>query len=136
METNTKSKKPLVILAIVLVVAIAVFAAVYFATRTPAQAGAKTIIVQVFTDEGADVQTFTIHTDEEFLGPVLLNEGIAEGENSDYGLFIATAGGRTADEAKQEWWRISKGGEDVMTGADATPIAHGDTFELTLMTGW
>ena len=38
--------------------------------------------------------------------------------------------------AAQEWWCFSKGGEDLSTGVDTTPIADGDTFEATLKTGW
>ncbi len=67
---------------------------------------------------------------------MLLAEGLAEGEVSELGLFISKAGGRGADTEKQEWWCLTKGGEEVFTGVDETPLADGDQFELTLKTGF
>ena len=40
--------------------------------------------------------------------------------------------GVTADAEKQEWWCITKNGEQLNTGADQTPIADGEHYELTL----
>ena len=44
--------------------------------------------------------------------------------------------GETADESKQEWWKLTKEGEMVNTGADVTPIADGEHYELTLTVGY
>ena len=79
---------------------------------------------------------FTYQTDAEVLAEVLLETGLAEGEQSSYGLFIQTVDRETADSSKQQWWCITKGGEQVTSGADTLPIADGDTFELTLMEGY
>ena len=49
---------------------------------------------------------------------------------------MKTVNGVTADDAQQQWWCFTKGGEMVNTGVDDTPIADGDTFEITLTTGW
>ena len=135
-NTNQPNKKGIVIFAVVLVVLIGIFTAVYFVTRPAAQSGQKTVTIQVDPGEYGESTTYTVETDEEYLGPVLVKEGIAEGEESQFGLFIQTAGGVTADENRQEWWCITKGGQEVTTGADETPIADGDSFELTLKTGW
>ena len=62
------------------------------------------------------------------------DEELVDGEESAYGLFIMTVDGETIDEADQEWWCITRGGERVDTGADTTPIADGDHFELTMST--
>ena len=40
--------------------------------------------------------------------------------------------GETAQDSLNQWWCVTKGGERVNTGADLTPIADGDRFELTL----
>lgn len=98
-------------------------------------ASRKTIDVVVTGKDGSST-TLSCETGEEFLGSVLLDSGIVEGEMGEYGLFITTVNGYTADSDAQEWWCITKGGEEVMTGADTTPIADGDQFELTLKTGW
>ena len=79
---------------------------------------------------------FTYQTDAEYLAEVLLEECLAEGDMGEYGLFITTVDGETADNSKQQWWCITKGGEQVNNGADTLPIADGDQFELTLMEGY
>lgn len=130
-QEKRKNNKLVLIIALVLVVLIAGATTAYFLTRPATQAGAKTVTVVVDAGQGT-ANTHTINTDEEFLGPMLLNEGIAKGENGEFGLFITEVDGIAADESQQQWWAITKGGEEVFTGADTTPIADGETFELTL----
>ncbi len=118
------------------VLALLVTAAVvaYINTRPEPQEGAKTIAVQIVYD---DVDTIvTIDTDAECLRGALEQEGLIVGEESEYGLFVKTVNGRTADDAKQEWWCFTKGGETLMTGVDTTPIADGETFEVVLKVGY
>lgn len=103
--------------------------------RPETMAGNKEISVLV-THADRSENTFTYRTDEEYLGKVLLHEGLIAGEDGPYGLYILTVDGETADESKQQWWCVTKGGETVNTGADATPIADGDQFELTLTEGY
>ena len=107
----------------------------FFGMRNAAAPGEKRIgITVVHADESSKV--FEVNTEAEYLGEALLEEGIAEGEVQQYGLYILTVDGETADEAAQQWWCVTKGGGEVLTGADSTPIADGDQFELTLKTGW
>lgn len=127
-------KKNLYWALVALVAVVAIFTGVYFATKPATQAGAKQITVEVVGKESS--RTVEIQTDEEYLGAALQQEGLIEGQESEYGLFITTVDGYTADDAAQEWWCITKGGQDVNTGADSTPIADGDQFEITLKTGW
>lgn len=95
----------------------------------------KTIVVTIKYDEV--VAEYTIHTDAENLQDALTGvEGLVAGNDSEYGLFITKVLGRTADDAKQEWWCITKGGETLFTGAKDTVIADGDVYELTLTVGW
>ncbi len=119
------------------VAALAVIAALMFGiwrfTSPQTQAGAKTVVVEVIHGD-ASSKEFTYHTDAEYLGEVLVSEKLAEGEQSAYGLFITTVDGETAQDSLRQWWCVTKGGERVDTGADATPIADGDRFELTLST--
>ncbi|MEG2456137.1 MAG: stalk domain-containing protein [Oscillospiraceae bacterium] len=68
------------------------------------------------------------------LGDFLETAGIAVSEIGPYGRFITTVNGYRVNDDKHEWWCITKGGADVMTGVDLTPIANGDSFELTLKT--
>ena len=126
------SKKTLFAVA-ALVVAAALMFGIWRFTRPQTQAGDKTIVVEVVhADESK--KEFTYHTDAEMLGEVLIAEKLAEGEQSAYGLFITTVDGETAQDSLRQWWCVTKGGERVDTGADTTPIADGDHFELTMST--
>ncbi|MEG2660088.1 MAG: DUF4430 domain-containing protein [Oscillospiraceae bacterium] len=129
---KAKNKKILIALASLLG-AIVILAGAYFIFAPKGQAGAKEIAVQVmFADKST--KDFDIKTNAEFLGDALLDEKIVEGDMGQYGLFITKVDGVAANAAKNEWWCITKAGEQVNTGADTTPIADGDTFELTLST--
>lgn len=94
-----------------------------------------TVTVTVVHGDGSS-KDFTVKTDKEMLGEALTDEKLVDGEDGPYGLFIKTVDGETADEANQEWWCLTKGGESVETGVDSTPVEDGAAYELTLMTGW
>lgn len=130
-----KEKKKVIIAVVALIAAVSVFAGIYFAFGRPeTSAGSKTVTIEVVAPDYSN--THKIKTDAEFLGDALKEEGIIEGEESQYGLFITSVDSIRADDSKQQWWCITKGGADVMTGVDVTPIADGDTFELTLKEGY
>lgn len=97
--------------------------------------GNKTITVSV-VHQDLSTKNFTYHTDATYLGEVLQNEHLVTGKKDKYGLFITTVDGETADETKQQWWCITKSGEQLNTSADSTPISDGDTYELTLTEGY
>ena len=115
--------------AAALVVVALLLLGIWYVNRPQGQAGDKTITVEgVHADEAS--RGVTYRTSEEFLGPVLIEEGLAQGEESTYGLFITTVDGETAEG--NQWWCITQDGQMVETGADTTPIADGDHFELTM----
>ncbi len=126
-----------VITAIVaLIVAVALASGAYFLFGMPQTTeGAKAITVDVILTDDS-VQTFTYNTDVEFLGEVLQSEGLIEGEMGEFGLYVKTVNGTSADDSKEQWWMLSKGGESTTTGFDTTPIADGDKFEITLVEGY
>lgn len=129
------TKKKLAILFAVFMLLIIGMAAVMKGTKPETAEGAKEITVTVVHGDGSEKE-FTYHTDEEFLGPVLLDDGLIKGDEGEFGIFINTVDGEEIDADNQEWWCLTKGGESVMTGADSTPIASGDCFELTLTVGY
>ncbi|MCI8329369.1 MAG: DUF4430 domain-containing protein [Oscillibacter sp.] len=118
-----------------LIAAAAVLLGIWLYFRPQGTAGNKTLDIQVVC-EGEESKDFQISTDAEFLGDALKEADLIEGEDGPYGLYIITVDGITADESLQQWWCVTKGGERVNTGADATPIADGDHFEITLKTGY
>lgn len=98
-------------------------------------ADTKTITVTVVHGNGTS-KDFTVKTEKEMLGEALTDEKLVEGEVGPYGLFVKTVDGETVDEAKQEWWCLTKGGQSVETGVDSTVVEDGAAYELALMTGW
>ncbi|MBD5095256.1 MAG: DUF4430 domain-containing protein [Subdoligranulum sp.] len=131
---NTQKKKVWLFAGIALVL-VAVMAAAWFTLGPKGTAGQKNISVTVvYADASTD--KFDISTDAEFLRGALEEQNFIAGDENEYGLFVKTVNGVTADDANQEWWSFSKDGESLMTGVDSTPIADGDAFEITLMIGW
>lgn len=126
------NKKTLLAVAALAVMAALMLGLWYF-TRPETQEGDKTVVVEV-VHAGGNSREFSYQTNEEYLGALLLEEKLAEGEQGAYGLFITTVDGETAQDSLRQWWCITKGGERVDTGADTTPIADGDHFELTMST--
>lgn len=130
-----KNKKTNLIAVIALIVILAVSGLLYVKFKPGTTAGDKEITVKVSALENGE-ESFTYQTDAEYLGEVLTANKLIEGEDGQYGLFITTANGVKADDSKQQWWCITKGGEQVNTSADQTPIQDGDQFELTLTEGY
>ena len=128
-----KQKKTIIAVA-VLAVLILASVLIWQGTRPETQTGDKTITVSVVTD--TETTDFTIVTDAEYLRQALEQENLVKGSESEYGLFVTTVNGVTADDSQQQWWRFTRNGEMVETGIDTTPIADGETYEITLITGW
>lgn len=97
--------------------------------------GEKTITVKVVHGDGSE-KDFKYGTNEAYLGAVIQENKLVEGEDGPYGLFMTSVDGEKVDDSKQQWWCLTKGGEQVNTSADQTPIEDGDTFELTLTEGY
>ena len=123
------------ILAAVLIVLCLAAGILSHVNKPETTTGEKEIdIVVIHADKTEN--TFTYETDAEYLADVLLENELVDGDMGSYGLFITTVDGETVDESKQQWWCITKGGEQVNSGADALPVANGDQFELTMMEGY
>lgn len=100
------------------------------------EVGQGSITVKVKVMAGEKAVTITIHTSNEHLGGALLENDLAAGDESEYGLFIKSVNGISADYDKdRSWWAISKDGEMLTTGADSTVIADGENYELVYTKG-
>lgn len=129
-----KNKK-ILIAVIALVAVVAVMIGISIANKPETTQGAKTITVTVVHKDGTEKE-FTCHTDEEYLGAVLMAEQIVEGEQGDYGLYFNTADGETADYSVDGgWWQILIGEESATTGADGIPVEDGGTYQLVYTIG-
>ncbi len=124
-----KNKKYLLALVALLAVA-AVLLGVYFLTRPDAQQGDKSVTVTVVHGDGTE-KTFSYHTDAQMLGTLLQQEQLVQGTPGEYGLYIETVDGETADYSRDgSYWALYIGGEYAMTSADQTPLHDGDRFRL------
>ncbi len=128
------SKKGLIALVVVLVLAVAALV-IWQVNKPAAQKGGKEITVNIDHLNGDDT-SYTISTDEEYLRGALEQENLIEGTESEYGLYVQTVDGETADESKQEWWGYSVNGEFAELGVDSQPVADGDVYDFVLNVGW
>ncbi len=80
-------------------------------------------------DQNGEETEFEIHTDKETVGEALLELGLIEGEEGDYGLFVKTVNGITADYDKDGvYWAFYVNGEYAQAGVDSTEITEGDSY--------
>lgn len=133
-NAKQSTAKTIVLIILLAAAALAMFG-VYKAFIPKGHAGAKEITVKVVHSDQTEKE-FVYQTDEAYLGEVIKGEGLVEGSEGEFGMFITSADEEKADDSKEQWWCITKGGENVNTSADQTPIEDGDQFELTLMEGY
>lgn len=83
------------------------------------------------TDQDGNETSFEIHTDKETVGEALLEVGLIEGEDSEYGLYVKSVNGISADYDKDGvYWAFYVNGEYAQSGVDSTTITEGDTYSF------
>lgn len=131
--SNTKkSNKKIAIAIAVLIAIIAIFAVIYAIAKPKANQGSKAITIEVTDNEGK-ITTYETKTDAEYLGQVFdeIDDLTVEGTDGDYGLYIDTVNGLTADYAVDgAYWSIYVNGEYGNYSADQQPVADGDVYGL------
>ena len=91
--------------------------------------GANTVTVEVTAGEKTVV--LTLHTDAEFLGGALEENGLVTGEEGDFGLYIKSVNGIVADyDTDGYYWALYVDGEYATTGVDTTPVTDGGSYSL------
>lgn len=128
-------KKQVWIPLVALVAVAALMLGAFFITREKGQAGSKEITVTVVHKDGTE-KKFEYATDEEYLGSVLQSEGLVEGEEGPYGLYIKVVDEEQAVyEQDGAYWALYVGEEAAVAGADSIVIHDGDTFKLVYTLG-
>lgn len=95
----------------------------------------KQITVTVVHKDGSSKE-FTYETNEQYLGTVLKEAGLIQGEDGPYGLMISTVDGELADwNVDQGYWALYVGEEYAVTGIDMTPITDGGSYSLEYTIG-
>ena len=88
----------------------------------------KTFTFIVVDKEGAET-SFTVSTDKKTVGEALLAEGLIEGEDGAYGLYVKKVNGITADyDINQTYWAFYINGEYAMSGVDQTNVQDGAIY--------
>lgn len=127
------------LLCIVLVAAMALFAGCNDNTTTsePVSSGiaqspkAEVKFTFVVVDVDGNETSFEVTTDKTIVGDALLQEGLIEGEESQYGLYVKTVNGITLDfDTDGKYWAFYVNGEYGMVGVDATEIVEGATYSF------
>lgn len=102
----------------------------------------ETILLDMFGEYGEGAKTFdfgvsylnevtfvTIHTDEETVGAALAALNIVAGDDSEFGLYVKTINGITADyDTDGTYWAFYIDGEYAQTGVDSTEITEGSEY--------
>lgn len=136
-----------ILLALVIVLALAACGGTATETTQAPQTTAEAQDATVL-GEGATVFSFTvetldgvkavyeIHTDAATVGEALEALGLLEGEEGEYGLYVLTVDGITADWDKdQTYWAFYENGEYALTGVDVTEVSDGGNYSFVLTKG-
>lgn len=92
--------------------------------------GDKSFVLEV-VDTNEKTISVTIKTSAATVGEALLATGVAQGEDSDFGLFITTVCGETLDyDADGMYWAFYINGEFAMTPVDQTDVEDGAVYKL------
>lgn len=144
-KTNSFSHKFLSITFVVLIAAIVLTSVLTFSgctkdgenppsasqssTEAPKERSFKLI---VRLKDGSET-TFDIKSTRTFVGDALFDEGLVEGEEGQYGLYVKKVNGVEADYDKNgTYWAFYINGEYAITGVDKTKITDGATYMLAI----
>ena len=127
------------ILCIVLVAAVALFAGCNDNTTTsdPVSSGAVQLpkaevnFTFVVVDVDGNETSFEVATDKTIVGDALLQEGLIEGEDGPYGLYVKTVNGITLDfDTDGKYWAFYVNDQYASSGVDTTKIVPGDIYSF------
>lgn len=97
--------------------------------------GSKEFILTVVDQDGSETK-LEIHTDQETVGAALSETGLIDGDEGEYGLYVKTVNGITADYDKDGvYWAFYIDDEYAQTGVDATDITEGASYSFKIEKG-
>ena len=118
--------KKVTLTIVALVVLLVGFFGIKAITNKDVQQGNKTITIEVVSKVDNLNEKIEIKTDEEKLGPALLNE---EGYEIVDGM-VTTVKGIDLGDSDSEYWHITVNGEDAQVGANDLVIKDGYTIKF------
>ena len=91
----------------------------------------KTKFTFTVVDKDGNETEFEIHTDKETVGAALQELNLIAGENSEYGLYVKTVNGITADyDTDKVYWAFYVDGKYATSGVDTTPVTEGGSYSF------
>lgn len=80
---------------------------------------------------GERTVVITVKSDKTNLAEMLTESGLAEGDKSEYGLYIKRVNGVLADyDADKAFWSLLQNGTPTAVGASSITVKDGDAYEL------
>ena len=96
----------------------------------------NTVFPFTVVDKDGNETKFEVHTDKEIVGEALEELGLISGDEGEYGLYVKTLNGITADyDADGVYWAFYVNGEYAVSGVDSTPIAEGESYSFKVEKG-
>ena len=87
--------------------------------------------VELKVTAGDDSIVITVKTNEKMLGDALLDNGIIEGDEDIYGLYVKKVNGIRADyNLDKAYWQLKVNGKSSPVGVDFVEINVGDAYEF------
>ena len=95
------------------------------------ETGALVSFTVIVVHADGSEKTFNYETDQEFVGPVLTDAGLLEGNAGPYGLEITMVDGEKAVYAEDNaYWALYEGEEYALQGIDTTPVKENQVYKL------
>ena len=128
-NANFKKSRLMSLILVVLIAAMVLsLAACGSKDEGSANAGTKSFTFEVVDPEGK-TESFSIETEKNNVGEALMDEGLVQGEEGPYGLYVKTVNGLTLDyETDGMYWAFYVNGEYGSTGCELTEIEDGATY--------
>lgn len=100
-----------------------------YTADTEIGAGAHSVLITV-TIDGKSV-VITVKSDKDNLAEMLVDAGLVEGDESEYGLYIKRVNGVLADySVDQSYWSLLQNGTPTAVGVSSITVNDGDAYEL------
>ena len=85
----------------------------------------------IVVDDNGKETSFSITSKKKTVGAALFDEGLIEGDEGAYGLYVKKVNGTLAEyETTGTYWAFYVNGEYAMTGVDKTEIVDGATYSF------
>ncbi|MBQ2252370.1 MAG: DUF4430 domain-containing protein [Clostridia bacterium] len=97
--------------------------------------GQKSFSFAVVDGNGKET-LYTVKTDQTTVGDALLELGLIEGDESEYGLYVKKVDGiAAAFEVDGTYWAFYVDGEYALSGVDTTEIVEGSSYAFKVEKG-